>query len=67
MHDNAAQAKRFKAFCDENRLIIIELPQGGELCAGEMLEHLELSQSTLSYHMKIFCESGIVVNRQEGK
>ncbi|MFH1879515.1 MAG: metalloregulator ArsR/SmtB family transcription factor, partial [Bacillota bacterium] len=51
----------------ENRLMIIELLQGGEKCACELIECLSMGQSTLSYHMKILCESGIVQNRQEGK
>lgn len=67
MNDHAAQAKRFKAFCDENRLKIIKLLQGGEKCACELIECLNMGQSTLSYHMKILCESGVVINRQEGK
>ena len=67
MCDYATQAKRFKAFCDESRLRIIELLRDGELCACELIERLDMGQSTLSYHMKILCESGIVINRQEGK
>lgn len=67
MNDHAAQAKRFKAFCDENRLKIIELLQSGEKCACELIECLDMGQSTLSYHMKILCESGVIINRQEGK
>lgn len=61
------QAKVFKAFCDENRLKILELLRGGEKCACVLLEQLELGQSGLSYHMKILSESGIVDSRQEGK
>lgn len=60
-------AKVFKAFCDEKRLRIIELLQGGEKCACVLLEQLDIGQSTLSYHMKILVESGIVESRQEGK
>ena len=67
MMDYAEQAKRFKAFCDEGRLRILELLQDGELCACELIPRLDMGQSTLSYHMKILCESGIVNNRQEGK
>ena len=57
----------FKAFCDENRLQILEILQSGEKCACKLLEELKISQSTLSHHMKILCESGIVVGRKEGK
>lgn len=67
MRDNAADAKVFKAFCDENRLQILGLLRTGEKCACVLLSQLQISQSTLSYHMKILCESGIVVGRTEGK
>lgn len=60
-------AKVFKALCDPNRLAILGLLRGGEKCACVLLEQLELTQSGLSYHMKILCESGIVKSRQEGK
>ena len=67
MYDYSADAKVFKAFCDVNRLQILELLRTGEKCACVILENLNISQSTLSYHMKILCESGIVVGRNEGK
>ena len=57
----------FRAFCDENRLMILEMLQTGEKCACHLLDQMNLSQSTLSHHMKILCESGIVVSRKEGK
>ena len=62
-----ANAKVFKAFCDENRLMILEMLQSGEMCACHLLERMDIGQSTLSHHMKILCESGIVVGRKEGK
>lgn len=61
------RARVFKALCDEKRQRIIELLQGGEKCACVLLEQLDMPQSTLSYHMKILCESGIVEGREEGK
>ncbi len=67
MRDHAADAKVFKAFCDVNRLQILELLRSGEKCSCVLLEDLQISQSTLSYHMKILCDSGIVVGRTEGK
>jgi len=39
----------------------------GELCACNILEKFAMSQSTLSHHMKILCECGIVKAREEGK
>ena len=61
------QAKVFKALCDPKRLAILEQLRSGEKCACVLQELLDLTQSGLSYHMKILCESGIVVGRQEGK
>lgn len=61
------QAKVFKALCDPKRLAILEQLRSGEKCACVLLESLDLTQSGLSYHMKILCDSGIVVSRQEGK
>ena len=60
-------ARVFKAFCDENRLQILEMLRSGEKCACMLLDELQISQSTLSHHMKILCDSGIVTSREEGK
>ncbi len=60
-------AKVFKALCDPKRLAILEQLRGGEKCACVLQEPLDLTQSGLSYHMKILCDSGIVASRQEGK
>lgn len=57
----------FKAFCDENRLQILAMLRSGEKCACKLLEELHIGQSTLSHHMRILCDSGVVVGRKEGK
>lgn len=57
----------FKAFCDENRVRILKLLQSGEKCACVLLDDLRITQPTLSHHMKILCDSGIVTGRKEGK
>lgn len=59
--------KVFKALADDNRLEIIELLMNGELCACELLEQLRIGQSTLSHHMRILCEAGLVDSRKQGK
>ncbi len=61
------QAKIMKAFCDENRLKILAVLREGEQCACKLLEHLEIGQPALSYHMKILVESGVVESRACGK
>lgn len=60
-------AKVFKAFCDEKRLAILELLQSGEKCACVLIDEMGIGQSSLSYHMKILCDSGVIDSRQEGK
>ena len=57
----------FKAFCDENRIRSIKHLRTGEKCACMLLEEIHVTQPTLSHHMKILCDSGIVVGRKEGK
>jgi len=65
--DFRADARIFKALADENRLSVLKLLQGGEKCACVLLEELNITQPTLSHHMKLLCDSGIVNYRKEGK
>lgn len=65
--DEKKTATIFKAFCDENRIRILKLLKTGEKCACKLLEEINVTQPTLSHHMKILCDSGIVVGRKEGK
>ena len=60
-------ARIFKAFCEETRLKVLELLRSGEKCACDLLDIVEVGQSTLSHHMKILVESGIVSSRKDGK
>ena len=65
--NNKKMAAMFKAFGDENRIQILELLRDGERCACMLLGEMKITQPTLSHHMKILCDSGIVVGRKEGK
>lgn len=65
--DERKVAAIFKAFCDENRIKIINLLRSGEKCACKLLEEIHVTQPTLSHHMKILCDSGLVVGRKDGK
>lgn len=49
-----------KALSDEKRLKIIDMLSCGGMCACDILEEFSISQSTLSYHMKLLTESGLV-------
>jgi len=67
--DNKYQeyARFFKALCDPNRLMIVDILSCGELCACVILEKFKISQPTLSHHMKNLCDCGLVNARKEGK
>lgn len=60
-------SRKIKALADENRLTIMRILQTGELCACVLLEELKVSQPTLSHHMRILCDSGLVSARKDGK
>ena len=56
-----------RALGDSNRLKIVQMLSDGEKCGCRLLEEFEITQPTLSHHMKILCECGLVKNRKEGK
>lgn len=60
-------ARIFKALGDENRLAILELLSEGEKCGCILLEALNIQQPTLSHHMRILYEAGIVDRSRQGK
>ncbi len=62
----AKYAPIFKAFSDETRLKIIDMLSCGEMCACDLLKNLEISQSTLSYHMKILSDCALVNAVRDG-
>ena len=57
----------YKALSDSNRLYIVELLINGEMCACELNEKLNITQPTLSHHMKVLGDCGLVSARKEGK
>lgn len=66
--DDTAAALLFRAMGDDVRLQIVQLiRENGELCAADLLKSVSIVQSTLSHHMKILCESGVVACRRQGK
>ena len=59
-------AKIIKSLSDPSRLKIIDILSCGEKCACDILEHFDFTQPTLSHHMKVLIESGLVEVRKEG-
>ncbi len=62
--DRVRSSKVFAAAGNEHRLKILEELEGGGMYAGELEEKVGVSASTLSAHLKILVESGLL--QQEG-
>lgn len=56
-----------KALGDSNRLQIVQMLSEGEKCGCKLLEAFEITQPTLSHHMRILTECGLVDARKDGK
>jgi ArsR family transcriptional regulator len=56
----------FRAFSDRNRLRILHLLQGGEMCVGDIVNALEVPQARVSRHLAYLRRAGLVVARKEG-
>ena len=67
MESNLGYIKVFKALSEPKRAMIVNMLSCGELCACKILEKFDMSQSTLSHHMKLLRECGLVKGRNEGK
>ncbi|OQB96574.1 MAG: Transcriptional repressor SdpR [Spirochaetes bacterium ADurb.Bin110] len=52
---------------DPNRMRIVTSLLGKELCACNLLEQFNIAQPTLSHHMQVLCDCGLVDARREGK
>jgi len=59
-------ARLFKVLADVNRLKIIELLIKGETCGCTLIDNLQISQPTLSYHLKMISEAGLADSKREG-
>lgn len=59
-------SKVIKALADPSRLEIIDILSCGEKCACDILDNFGFTQPTLSHHMKVLMECGIVKCRKEG-
>lgn len=57
----------FKALADSNRLRILAALQDGALCVCQLMGVLGLSQSTVSKHLTILKEAGLLEEEQRGK
>ncbi len=64
-HSSVAAA--CKALGDENRLAMMQMiVEAGELCACDIERHFELSQPTISHHLKLLRNAGLIVGERRG-
>jgi ArsR family transcriptional regulator len=61
------RAKIFKALSDETRLKIVELLAKKEICACEFVPLTKKAQPTVSQHLRVLENAGIVKKRKEGR
>ncbi len=60
-------AKALKAISDPKRLKIVDMLSCRPQCAYKLQEAFAITQPTLSHDMKVLVESGLVLDRREGK
>lgn len=63
-------ARVFKALGDPTRVALISLiarSEGGEACICDLTEPVGLSQATVSHHMRLLAEAGLVTREQRGR
>ena len=56
-----------KGLSDPIRLNVIEQLGAGERCVCDLTTNLQLSQSRLSFHLKVLREAGLISDRQSGR
>ena len=56
-----------KALADENRVRVLMFLRDGELCVCQIVEMLGLAPSTVSKHMAVLYQAGLVETRKEGR
>jgi DNA-binding transcriptional ArsR family regulator len=56
-----------KALGDDTRQRILELLLGGEKCVGDIVDIFDVSQPTISHHLNVLKQFGLVTSRKEGK
>ena len=60
------KADIFQALAHPTRIAVMELLEGGELSAGELIEKLGIEQANASQHLAVLRAKRLVVNRKSG-
>lgn len=69
--DDAVELERlFKALADRHRVRILNLlasADGDAVCVCSLTPELGLAQATVSYHLKLLVEAGLLAREQRGR
>lgn len=65
--DLAAKARLFKALGDEVRLRLLFLVREQEICVCDLMEAIGMAQGTLSHHLSVLHQAGLVTARKQGR
>ena len=57
----------FKALADPTRRRILELLRAGELTAGELAEHFDMTKPSISHHLSTLKAAGLVDAERDGQ
>lgn len=57
----------FKALSDDNRRKILSLLKEGPMTAGEITERFAVSGATISHHLSILKDAGLILDDRRGK
>lgn len=59
--------RTFKALADGTRRHILVLLRDGDLAAGEIAEHFAMAFASVSHHLQVLREAGLVLSRRDGQ
>ena len=66
--DDGEIIRALKALADPTRFRMVqEIAAAGELSCGQVKERFDVSQPTISHHLKILTDAGILLTRADGK
>lgn len=57
----------FKAIADPARREILRLLRRGEMTAGELAQHFDMSKPTMSHHFAVLADADLITRRREGQ
>lgn len=63
----ADKARLFKALGDEVRLKLLHLVKDQEVCVCDLMDVLGMPQGSLSHHLSVLQQAGLVTSRKQGR